>query len=802
MQFTKLRLEGFKSFVDPTELRIEAGLTGVVGPNGCGKSNLLEALRWVMGESRAKAMRGGGMEDVIFAGCEARPARARASVDLVIEDIAGTAPGRWADEGLIEITRRIQRDTGSDYRINGKSVRARDVQILFADAATGAASPALVRQGQIAEIINSKPQKRRRILEDAAGISGLYQRRHESLLKLKAAETNLERLDDVLEQLSKSHAALEKQVGAARRYRDIAAALREAEARLLRMRLRLARAAREAAEAAQAEGLVALGQAERAAREAEAAREVAEAAIPPARDEEAVATAVLQRLTHEITALDERARQATARIEGLQRERARAAEDRAREADLDRDAATALERLDAEQTRLERAGAGADERLAEAKGRAAEAEAQRAAAEEAADQAAAALAAAQADAESARRAATDAARAIEKAEAEEARLADALAAAQGAETRATADATETAEQRETAIAEAHRAAVAKATAAEVLAAAEEVVQGARGRLGAAESALATLDAEKRSLERLLESDRGATDRVLDALAVAPGFEAALGAALGDDLEAPAVAEGSGWHLLAPLAAASDVPAEPLASQVDGPAALTRRLSRVWVCDGADGPTLQATLPVGGRLVSRDGDLWRWDGFVRLAADAPSAAAQRLKQVNRLKLLAAEHSAATAARDDARAAQEDAQTKRDQAAAEDRAARERAETAEGDADRAGRDAARAAAALAEVETKCASLTEAVTAHAGALAELREAGAAAHAAAAAVNDPDEARHALEAARTAAVKARAGAHEASARASDEERAVRGRERRLRDLDAERRAWQGRAAEARGRM
>ncbi|MEO1469711.1 MAG: AAA family ATPase, partial [Pseudomonadota bacterium] len=197
MQFTKLRLEGFKSFVDPTELVIRPGLTGIVGPNGCGKSNLLEAMRWVMGESRARQMRGGGMEDVIFAGCAARPARARASVALTIDNTAGTGPERWRTETAIEIVRRIQRDTGSDYRVNGKAVRARDVSMMLADAATGASSPALVRQGQIAELIEAKPQARRRILEDAAGISGLHERRKESLQRLKAAEGNLERLDEL-----------------------------------------------------------------------------------------------------------------------------------------------------------------------------------------------------------------------------------------------------------------------------------------------------------------------------------------------------------------------------------------------------------------------------------------------------------------------------------------------------------------------------------------------------------------------------------------------------------------------------
>ena len=201
MQITRLRLLGFKSFVEPTELLVEPGLTGVVGPNGCGKSNLLEALRWVMGETSYKNMRGGAMDDVIFAGTDTRPSRNMAEVTITLDNRARRAPAEFNDSDMLEISRRIQREAGSIYKVNGKDVRARDVQLLFADAATGARSQALVRQGQIGEIISAKPQDRRRILEDAAGIAGLHGRRHEAELRLKAAESNLERLRDVMGQL-------------------------------------------------------------------------------------------------------------------------------------------------------------------------------------------------------------------------------------------------------------------------------------------------------------------------------------------------------------------------------------------------------------------------------------------------------------------------------------------------------------------------------------------------------------------------------------------------------------------------
>jgi len=173
MQIRKLRLSGFKSFVEPAELRIEPGLTGVVGPNGCGKSNLLEAIRWVMGENSPKSMRSGGMEDVIFAGTQTRPPRDFAEVVLHATD----------DEGEeLDVTRRIERGAGSAFRINGSDVRAKDVALVFADAATGAHSPALVSQGKIAQVIAAKPTERRMMLEEAAGIAGLHVRRRDAEL--------------------------------------------------------------------------------------------------------------------------------------------------------------------------------------------------------------------------------------------------------------------------------------------------------------------------------------------------------------------------------------------------------------------------------------------------------------------------------------------------------------------------------------------------------------------------------------------------------------------------------------------
>ncbi|QCO57549.1 chromosome segregation protein SMC (plasmid) [Pseudorhodobacter turbinis] len=639
MRFNRLRLNGFKSFVDPTDLIIHEGLTGVVGPNGCGKSNLLEALRWVMGENRPTAMRGGGMEDVIFAGTSTRPARNFAEVALVIDNEDRLAPAGFNEADTIEITRRITRDAGSAYKANTRDVRARDIQMLFADASTGAHSPALVRQGQISELINAKPKARRRILEEAAGISGLYQRRHEAELRLNATETNLARVDDVLEALSVQLGTLARQVRQAARYREIGSDLRRSEGLLLYRRWREADMAVVEAQSLLRERLIQAGKAETLSRLAAEARTKAEADLPAKREEEAIASALLQRLTVQHDALNDSESRAMQLIDTLRGRIEQLSRDMERESGLNRDAQETIERLEWEAEQLARAAEGHDERLGEAATLSREAGALLAEREAGMSQITEDVARLAARHQSAGRLLADTQATVDKLEAHATRAREAAVEAQEAE----AGAAEAFEAAEITLEEA--AALAEATE-EALESAEEArmeAQGleadARAMRSEAEGEANALRAEVAALARLVdrESDSGA--QVLDQCRVTPGYEAALGAALADDLRAPAVTgdAASGWAGLPDYDADAALPtgATPLAEWVAVPDVLRRRIRQIGLVTRAQGAALQAALRPGQRLVSVEGDLWRWDGFRVGADDAPSAAALRLKQLNRL-----------------------------------------------------------------------------------------------------------------------------------------------------------------------
>ncbi|MBX9575604.1 MAG: AAA family ATPase, partial [Caulobacteraceae bacterium] len=396
MQFQRLRLVGFKSFVDPTEVFIEPGLTGIVGPNGCGKSNVLESMRWVMGANSAKAMRGQGMEDVIFAGASDRPARNHAEVQLTIDNAQRKAPQPFTDSAVIEVSRRIDRGQGSTYRINGKEVRARDVQLLFADASTGANSPALVRQGQISELIAAKPQNRRRILEEAGGVAGLHTRRHEAELRLRAAETNLERLEDIGREIEGNLSRLKREARQAEKYKKISAEIRALQSALVWVRWNDARVADEQAREELGQADQAVAETASAAARAQTAALNAQEAMKPARDEDAVAAALLHRATLERDRLDMAEQAAKAEVDRLTAERARIAADVEREQCLARDAQAELARLDETLGALRAEIAAAPERGPELEAALAQAESARAEADAEVERRAGAVAATEA----------------------------------------------------------------------------------------------------------------------------------------------------------------------------------------------------------------------------------------------------------------------------------------------------------------------------------------------------------------------------------------------------------------------
>ncbi|UWQ18877.1 chromosome segregation protein SMC [Jannaschia sp. M317] len=800
MRFSRLRLNGFKSFVDPTDLVIADGLTGVVGPNGCGKSNLLEALRWVMGENRPTAMRGGGMEDVIFAGAASRPARNFAEVTLALDNTLRTAPAAFNDSDALDVVRRITRDAGSAYKLNGRDVRARDVQMLFADASTGAHSPALVRQGQISELINAKPQRRRRILEEAAGISGLYQRRHEAELKLNATEGNLTRVDDVVEQLAAQLATLARQARQAARYREIGAALRQAEGSLLYRRWQEAEAARAAADATLRARLTAAAAAERAAVGAEKARIAAEEALPPLREEEAVAGAILQRLEVGRDTLKEREAQARATVDRLSAAIDRLARDAEREAGLNEDARATTARLQAEDATLQAAADGQETALSAAQAEAHEAARVLSEREEELSILTEDLARLSARHQSVTRLAEDAARRLDRvtaarataqAQADAARRA--LAEAEAAQGAVQADLTR-----------AQDAAVATDAALSAAEMAREAAQdreaAARTERAEAEGVAGTLGAEVSALANLLNRDTGEGEPLLDRLTVAPGYEAALGAVFGEDLRSSEIGltemEEAGWASLPPYDRTAPLPEgiAPLATHVTAPEVLTRALGQVGLVKPEEAAQMQPLLQPGQALVSLRGDLWRWDGFRATAEAAPSAAALRLQQMNRLTSLRQDLEEATARADGTRAAHDALGRDLARAKTAEGAARDARRTADRALTDAQRSLAQAEGARNVAGSRLESAQMAVARHDAEMLEAREAQAEAEAARRDLAPLDGARLALETIRTTVEAARMAMMALRAQADEVKREAAARDRRLGEIAKERASWQTR--------
>ncbi|MFK4230592.1 chromosome segregation protein SMC [Brevundimonas sp. NPDC003935] len=799
MQFQRLKLVGFKSFVDAAEVQIESGLTGVVGPNGCGKSNVLESLRWVMGANSAKAMRGQGMDDVIFAGAAGRPPRSHAEVVLTIDNAQKRAPQPFTDSPVLEVSRRIDRGQGSTYRINGKEVRARDVQLLFADASTGANSPALVRQGQISELIAAKPQNRRRILEEAGGVAGLHTRRHEAELRLKAAETNLDRLDDIGRELETALNRLKREARQAEKYKKISAEIRALQAALLYVRWNDAKAAAEVAAQELRDADRAVAEAGAASTKAEAEALKAQDAMKPAREEDAVAGALLHRATLERDRLDMAEQAARAEVDRLKAEAARIAADVEREERMAADAQRELDRLDHELTRLKAEIAAAPERAPELEKALLAAEDARKAADAEVERLAGTLAAveARANAESARKRDAEARLTRVVGQFEQAkREREALGPIETPELAVARTTLETAQAELTAAREAVEAAeAARGDLARVEAEARTHARAAEDRLG-------RLQTEARGLAQLLVTGKRDHPPALDKVSAAKGYEAALAAALGDDLDAALDARAAAhW-------AGADAPSpvwtegvQPLAAHVTAPVELAARLAFCGVAPKERIAALAKALPTGARLVTVEGDLYRWDGFVS-RAEAPRPAAVRLAQRTRLAELEAEidtgkpaleaaQTTQKAATEAFRAAEETVKTARLKPFAADKtvvAARDRVESLMRDQTRR--------------EARAQALDETVARLDGEVAEAKAALEAAQS----VEAPSETiaglRDELAAARVAADAARQAAQTARSTRDEEARDRAGREQRLGSLTHAHEGWAGRSKESAARV
>ncbi len=799
-RFTRLRIAGFKSFAEPVELEILPGLTGVVGPNGCGKSNVAEALRWVMGETNARSLRGGEMDDVIFAGTAARPSRNLAEVSITLSSEGNAAfPSPFDTAPELQVARRIERGGGSMYRLNGKEARARDVQTLFADLASGARSSAMVSQGRIGTIVSARPDERRSVLEEAAGIGGLHARRAEAEGKLRAAEANLERAEDQRAALATQLGGLERQARQATRYRGLTTGIQEAEAALIHLRHARAAAARHAARTVHEAAADAVMRAAAAAVGAQTRAREAAAALPPlrtvaatARDAALQARIAKESAGAEATRLQDAMDQAAAR-------QSQAARDHAHAERIQADADAADARLLAEQQSLAAQIAADDSgtALRAAETGLAETQAALPGLEAAAAEAAAASAQSTATLQAA-------ATLLNQAEARHRRAQDALFRLE--QQRARAAATAIAPERMEAAVDAERmaeAAIADATQAldqadQAKADAQPRAASARAALARATQAHATVRAEATALAEILAVREG--DRwppMVDALTVQPGYEAALGAAFGDDLAAAGDhAAARHWRALPELETYLDV-GTPLSCIVHGPAALTRALSAIAVVDAADGDSLQAGLRAGQCLVTQQGALWRWDGYT-VRAGAPSAAAVRLQQRNRLATLRRQVTEAEAVHVAARqSAAEADQAERVAHAAEAtaRPARRRAEQALDGVRDALRTLRAQAAAAAQ---QSAALNEQ---HAECAPEAKEAAtalAAAQAACSALPDPAQLRHRADQARTALHAARQRDSAASRALDTLQREHAARRARVPVVAREREDWRLRALDA----
>ncbi len=614
LRFTHLKLAGFKSFADPVDLEIREGVSGIVGPNGCGKSNLVDALRWVMAEGSSRNMRGGEMDDVIFSGTSLRPAREMAEVVLVLDNEARAAPEGYNDSDQIEISRRIERESGSVYRINDREVRARDVAVFFADILGGAHSSALVGQGRIERLISSPPRERRRILEEAAGIMGLQARRHEAELRLQAAESNLTRLDDSLAVSRGRLGQLRKQSRQAARWNKLSHEISRLETAAVVVRLMAAKSEQEGAAAKAAEKRSEEEHLNTALVLAQTREQKSETGLPAMRDKARQAEAAYARLEQEADTLEKEAQGLAARRSELEAAIRQAGEDKRKSEHFLKDSEASLALLDAEQTRLEAEEAAEKGSAGQAAARLREAQQAAAEAEEAARTAAEAVqtrAMTQASLEKQQEAASASAAEAEAAIAvKSGALAEIDSGTAGKRLERAEEAAALAEKARTLAAEKLHAAEAAASEAQARA------NDAAAKAEAAAQRVLALESERDSLLAFAPGG-GRGQMLIDALEVSGEYELALAAALADSLIAPIEGKSPAfWQKLSGAGELAPLPegAAPLDTFISAPAFLLPRLKMTGLVDEKQADILQKRLRPGQRLVSLAGGLWRWDGW--------------------------------------------------------------------------------------------------------------------------------------------------------------------------------------------
>ena len=631
MIFRSLKMAGFKSFAESAEIDIEAGLTGIVGPNGCGKSNVVEALRWVMGESSARQMRGTELDDIIFSGTENRPQRNHAEIALKLDNAERRAPADYNEIDDLEIVRRVERGKGSSYRINGKPVRAKDVQLLFADTATGSRSAGIVSQGRIGAIVGAKPEDRRSLLEEAANIKGLHQRRHEAELRLRNAEQNLERLDDIMAQLADQRQNLQKQARQASRYRSVADRIRKAEATLLLARWKQAQAATAEAEQALREAKLKVAEAAEKASLSTRARFAAAEKLPELRQTETRQAAELQRLQLALSETEREDARITDEIKRLKSQLQQIGSDRQREITLQEDARRSLEALSEEATHLDALQTeqrpkldDADKALQQAK------DASRIADEAAAEAQSKLQAYSQAKAAAESRFTQLSARL----NAAEAGLAELQIEQLEADANTAGAEAQKADEALLALDAAYKQAEAARTAAKQ--ASEAAYQDRQD----CQNLLSRLTAEADALSYLLAENAEETGiPVSDSMQVADHMEAALAACLAEDLGLP-LATGDRGFWLAHFQPGGNLSAPaigtPLSDYISGEQVIINAIAGVSVVtDPAIADAHQHELRPGQAFVTQDGGLWRWDGLVR---KGNASDGERIRQKQRLDAL--------------------------------------------------------------------------------------------------------------------------------------------------------------------